>query len=328
MPVRRVDGRGVYTQSSLLMVKRMKAAGIDAEFLDATDERTFEVKKGAFAAAALAVVLGVASSAAWDGIKAFFRSGSKGKISVTYVDLEGITGQRGAAWKVEGDGDAVLEAIDRLRADNSRVDSPEVLSSNTEKDSPVSSFRVSGSDRDIVDAYHRKQIEDRRAAGQAHMQSARAAMELSVDPSSVERGEDDARAALTLFARSLDWAEDTDEEETAHQLMDEAGSWVRRTYGCQLSRSGTQYRQRCPVALAHNRIGMSVGGTAVRACARSVARISLSASICLVLHTWCLVVFQTLAGAGCAHKSHVITKRRSNIARPLWPLLSKWIWKR
>ena len=135
-------------------------------------------------------------------------------------------------------------------------------------------------------------------------------MELSVDPLLVERGEDDARAALTLFARSLDWAEDTDEEETAHQLMDEAGSWVRRTYGCQLSRSGTQYRQRCPVALAHNRIGMSVGGTAVRACARSVARISLSASICLVLHTWCLVVFQTLAGAGCAHKSHVITKRR------------------
>jgi hypothetical protein len=48
--------------------------------------------------------------------------------------------------------------------------------------------------------------------------------------------------------------------------MDDAGYWVRTTFGCELGRVGGEYRQRCPVALAHNRIGLSVGGTAVRVC--------------------------------------------------------------
>ena len=48
--------------------------------------------------------------------------------------------------------------------------------------------------------------------------------------------------------------------------MDQAGAWVRETFGCQLTRSGTRYSQTCPVALAHNRIGMSIGGTAKRLC--------------------------------------------------------------
>jgi hypothetical protein len=48
--------------------------------------------------------------------------------------------------------------------------------------------------------------------------------------------------------------------------MDQAGAWVRETFGCQLTRSGTRYSQTCPVALAHNRIGMSIGGTARRLC--------------------------------------------------------------
>lgn len=265
MPVHRVDGRGVYTQSSILMVKRLRAAGVEAEFLDSADQRTFEVKKS-IEALILTVVLGVASSAAWDGIKAFFRSRPKGRVSVTYVDLEGITGQRGTAWKVEGDSDAVLDAIDRLRSNKLGSSSSGELPARADSGSSATSFPASGSDRDIVDSYRRKQIEDRRAAAQALMQSAREAMEQSVGQSSQEHAEKDARAALILFARSLDWAEDTDEEEAAHRLMDEAGAWVRRTYGCRLARSGNEYRQGCPVALAHNRIGMSIGGTAVRVC--------------------------------------------------------------
>lgn len=127
-------------------------------------------------------------------------------------------------------------------------------------------FTASGSDEDLREAYRRKQIEDPRSSAQALMQSARVAIARPGDHSSLERAETDARKALALFARSLDWAEDTDEEEGAHRLMDEAGAWVRRTFGCHLARSGTEYRQRCPVALAHNRIGMSIGGTAVRVC--------------------------------------------------------------
>jgi hypothetical protein len=136
-------------------------------------------------------------------------------------------------------------------------------------DSSENSFTAGGSDDDLREAYRRKQIEDPRSSAQALMQSAHVAIERSDDHSSLERAETDARKALALFARSLDWAEDTDEEEEeeeAHRLMDEAGAWVRRTFGCHLARSGTEYHQRCPVALAHNRIGMSIGGTAVRIC--------------------------------------------------------------
>lgn len=72
--------------------------------------------------------------------------------------------------------------------------------------------------------------------------------------------------ALQFYARSLDWAEDTDAEEEAHQRMDAAGEWVRSTFGCWLARSGATYRQTCPVALAHNRVGFSIGGSASRIC--------------------------------------------------------------
>lgn len=86
------------------------------------------------------------------------------------------------------------------------------------------------------------------------------------DADAIAVAEDAARQALGLFARSLDWAEDSPDENEAHQLMDNAGWWVRTTFGCQLGRAGSGYRQRYPVAFAHNRIGLSVGGTAVRVC--------------------------------------------------------------
>lgn len=85
-------------------------------------------------------------------------------------------------------------------------------------------------------------------------------------PDDQERAEREAHEALALFAQALYWAEDTPDEEGAHSDMDAAGKWVRETFGCHLLRDGTRYRQSCPIALAHNRIGFSVGGTARRVC--------------------------------------------------------------
>jgi hypothetical protein len=115
MPVRYIEGRAVYAQSLITMVKRLRAAGLDAAFLDPPEQRTFEVRKGALETAIITVALGMASSAAWDALKAFFRAHAPGRLSVTYVDLEDEAGQRGTAWKVDGDRDAVLAAIDKLR---------------------------------------------------------------------------------------------------------------------------------------------------------------------------------------------------------------------
>ena len=66
-----------------------------------------------------------------------------------------------------------------------------------------------------------------------------------------------ARQALATFRSAMNWLEDTDHFVLAHEKLDEAGAFVRRTYGCRVHQEGTSYQQRCPVALAHNRIGFS-----------------------------------------------------------------------
>jgi hypothetical protein len=76
--------------------------------------------------------------------------------------------------------------------------------------------------------------------------------------------ERDARKALDRLRSALNWAEDTDFEDEAHRSLDDAGRWVCETFSCKLTRSGSTYKQTCPVALGHNRLGMSVGGVAKR----------------------------------------------------------------
>src|ERR1700722_3906588 len=118
LPVRNIKGQGVYTQTSVLLVKQLRVAGYSAEFLDPPESRTFEVKKSALTTVIVNIALNISSSAAWDAIKAIFRSRpaeEQAKLSIVYVDLDGKEGQRGTAWKVEGNSDAVLQAIDKLR---------------------------------------------------------------------------------------------------------------------------------------------------------------------------------------------------------------------
>lgn len=95
---------------------------------------------------------------------------------------------------------------------------------------------------------------------------AKALLEKSTHVKGRMRAEKRAREALAKYRSALDWAEDTPWQDDAHRRMDEAGGWVRRTFGCHLSREGDEYWQECPVALGHNRIGLSVGGYGVRTC--------------------------------------------------------------
>ena len=240
LPVRHVNEQGVYTMTSVLLVKKLRAAGLSAEFLDPPESRTFEVKKGAFTDIVVSIALNIGSSAAWDAIKGIFRSRSAEKqprLSVTYVDLDD------KAWKVEGDADAVLQAIDKLRQDVADGGPAEVEAESAPSGEVAGSFPIAGPDADLHAAALDEQISRRRAAAQSLLQDAREAVEGNADGQSLDNSERDARAALTLFARSLDWAEDTEEEDEAHRLMDQAGAWVRETFGCQLTRSGTRYSQ-------------------------------------------------------------------------------------
>jgi hypothetical protein len=115
MPLRHAEGRAIYPESCVTLVKELRAAGIDAAFLDEPERRLFEVKKGDLAAAVVAYVLAIAGAASWDGVKALLHARAAKHLSVTYVDLERPDGSRDIAWKAEGGSAGVLDAIERLR---------------------------------------------------------------------------------------------------------------------------------------------------------------------------------------------------------------------
>lgn len=76
-----------------------------------------------------------------------------------------------------------------------------------------------------------------------------------------------ARGALADFRGAMNWLEDTPDFDVAHILLDEAGRWIRETFGCWLQRESTTYSRTCPADLAHIRIGFSPGMTnVVREC--------------------------------------------------------------
>lgn len=68
-------------------------------------------------------------------------------------------------------------------------------------------------------------------------------------------------AAVRTLRSAMNWLEDTDEFEAAHQKLDQAGSFRRAHFPalCILSLSEQGYAVTCPVSLAHNRVGLSPG---------------------------------------------------------------------
>jgi hypothetical protein len=89
-----------------------------------------------------------------------------------------------------------------------------------------------------------------------------AVLELNIEGSS-PRLHEKARQAMPVLRSAMDWLEDTDLFEVAHARLDILGRLALREFpeGCTyaLDEGGGQYFQECPVALAHNRIGMSPG---------------------------------------------------------------------
>ena len=73
------------------------------------------------------------------------------------------------------------------------------------------------------------------------------------------RAESTARRMLAVSASAFLNAEDTEFESLTHDEMDSYGTWVRTTFGCHFIYESGNYYQRCPVAIAHKRIGMSIG---------------------------------------------------------------------
>lgn len=67
-----------------------------------------------------------------------------------------------------------------------------------------------------------------------------------------------ARELLAVAASAFWNAEDTELEKATHRDLDRYGRWVRENIGCKLTFEKGQYYQRCPVAIAHKKVGLSI----------------------------------------------------------------------
>lgn len=118
-----------------------------------------------------------------------------------------------------------------------------------------------GDASDLQAAYIRGQVGARRTAAKHLFASAR--KRSGHAPAAAESA---ARQALDAAARAFWWAEETDDEERQHALLDKYGRWTRKMFGCFLDFDGHNYSQPCPVAIAHKRLGLSPGFVADKQC--------------------------------------------------------------
>lgn len=99
---------------------------------------------------------------------------------------------------------------------------------------------------------------------------ARGALDAAVllTESSPEQADDTIRRSLALAASAYNWLEGTEFDELAHDEMHKYGRYAREHFPdrCQLEWTGSGYEERCPVAVAHKRLGFSIGFIGDRVC--------------------------------------------------------------
>ncbi len=124
---------------------------------------------------------------------------------------------------------------------------------------------VEGSEAgDAGDVRRQRMVENVERHRAAAVRRFRAAQRLAdQDPAAAEQ---EARSAIVEIVRAFWWAEDSELEEDQHTLMHEIGLWTRQRFGCSLHFDGKRYERRCPIDIAHKRLGLSVAYTATAIC--------------------------------------------------------------
>lgn len=118
-----------------------------------------------------------------------------------------------------------------------------------------------GPDDDLRRARTVARVSTARAASNRHFANAKRLL-----GHAQSEAESEARQAIAECAKAFWRAEDTDLEDAQHDLMHRIGRWTRRHFGCSLHFDGTNYEQRCPIAIAHKRMGFSPGFTSKHIC--------------------------------------------------------------
>jgi hypothetical protein len=115
------DGIGIYSESSVILVKRLRAAGMEAHYLHPPEHRLFEGRNNYFADAVVVIVLGVISSATWEGIRLLLLAKKTRRMKVTFGRREDADGGSITWWQSEGPAESVVESIDHLLATDSSL---------------------------------------------------------------------------------------------------------------------------------------------------------------------------------------------------------------
>lgn len=81
--------------------------------------------------------------------------------------------------------------------------------------------------------------------------------------------EQHARTSIRLYASAMNWLEEgADGFDLAHTEIHEVGLFCRQEFpfGCQVEKHGSDFMERCPLPLAHNRFGFSPSMTGNAIC--------------------------------------------------------------
>lgn len=110
------DGRGLYDDSAITIVKELKSLGADARYQHEKEERAWIGEESA-AILALTLIIGIAGNAGWSALQALFRgSFSTKRVRVRVGRYEKLAdGATKAEWyEVEGTGEDVADALAQL----------------------------------------------------------------------------------------------------------------------------------------------------------------------------------------------------------------------
>jgi len=117
LPINVDDEVGIYPQSSVFSAKDLRQAGIDAAFLDPSANRRFVLQQSADVLLTLAI--GVASNAVWAGLSRYLRTMGASRMRLRVFRFRSPDGGSLQGWEVEGESEAVLDALDRLLEEDS-----------------------------------------------------------------------------------------------------------------------------------------------------------------------------------------------------------------
>nr|WP_296066087.1 hypothetical protein [uncultured Actinoplanes sp.] len=115
LPIRMDGSVGVYPEQAVDIFKELKGQGIDASWSISKEHRGwYGERTGIVEAVVIPLVLGVASSAAWDAFKLVLQKRRKSNFKIRILVRTDIDGSQKRLIDIDGNGTDLAEALEKL----------------------------------------------------------------------------------------------------------------------------------------------------------------------------------------------------------------------